>query len=50
MQLVMRRRMRDQFAFLKRFDVSQAGRQSDVKKIDRQRGQTEERQDETPTR
>src|SRR4051794_14499808 len=46
MQLVMRRRMRDQLAFLKGLDVRQAGGQPDMKKVYCERGQAEEREHE----
>ena len=42
----MRWRMRDQFPFLERFDINQAGRQTNVEAINRERGQSEQGQDE----
>ena len=46
MNFIMRRRMSDQLTFLKRLDVGQASRQPDVKKINRQCRQAEQRQHE----
>jgi hypothetical protein len=40
------RGMSDDFAFQKRFDVSQTGWQADVKHVDRQGGDPEKREDE----
>ena len=45
MQLVMGRRMSDQFAFLKRLHVGQAGRQADVETFDRQGSEAKEQHD-----
>ena len=47
MQLVMRWRMRDQLALLERLHTRQAGRQADVKDIDRERCEPEEQHDES---